>query len=204
MSNLREIIECEKVILKRITLEEAQERVDVYQENKKNLKGYIFWYKEDYNLDDEYSYQEYVKEAWDKNKEYIYSIFSKESQEYLGTAGIIVKDAKLKIYEIGYWISEKVRSKGITTDIVNNITDMLNKEVNPARIEIIVSPADNPPSYKVAHKAGYAFEAKVFNQLMMDGELINSLYFVKITDENKQREIESLEPKLKELYNLEY
>lgn len=193
----------DNLILKRAKITDAEERFAVYSSNRDYLTKLFVEITNKYNLDIEKKHIRRLQKAWRDGEKYAFSIYHKKDKKYLGEISIMVKDDWSKVYEIGYWIREDYSSKGYTSKVTKFIVDYLEKNFEANRI-IISTRVENIPSIKIAKKLGFALESKANHQELFCDKLVDYLYFVKLADKDKQKELESLEPKLKELYGLEF
>ena len=80
--------------------------------------------------------------------------------------------------EFGYWLGEKFWGRGVMSEAVTAFTDFCFGNF-PIR-RIYAEPfANNPVSARVLEKAGFIFEARLKNNVIKDGELLDSLLYAK-------------------------
>ena len=82
--------------------------------------------------------------------------------------------------ELGYWLSEDFWGRGIMTEAVATFTDFCFENFSLRRI--YAEPfANNPASARVLEKAGFTFEGRVKNNVVKDGQLLDSLLYAQTT-----------------------
>lgn len=91
------------------------------------------------------------------------------------------EDVYLRTAHIGYWLGEPYWDHGIMTDALRGVTDHALNELGFVRLEAPVYEW-NPASMRVLEKCGYAREAVLRKSVFKDGQLINSILYVKVKD----------------------
>jgi len=80
--------------------------------------------------------------------------------------------------EFGYWLGEKLWGRGITTEAVAAFTEFCFDNFSLRRI--YAEPfANNPASARVLEKAGFVLEARLKNNVIKDGKLLDSLVYAR-------------------------
>jgi ribosomal-protein-alanine N-acetyltransferase len=79
---------------------------------------------------------------------------------------------------VGYWLGEEFWGCGIMTEAVTAVTDFCFENFPLRRISAEVF-ANNPASARVLEKAGFTFEGCLKNNVLKDGELLDSLLYAR-------------------------
>jgi RimJ/RimL family protein N-acetyltransferase len=79
---------------------------------------------------------------------------------------------------VGYWLSEEFWGRGIMTEALIAVTHFYFENFPLHRISAEVF-ANNPASARVLEKAGFSLEARLKNNVMKDGKLLDSLLYAK-------------------------
>jgi len=79
---------------------------------------------------------------------------------------------------VGYWLGEEFWGRGIMTEAVTAFTDFCFENFPLRRIAAEVF-ANNPASARVIEKAGFTFEARLKNDVLKDGKLLDSLLYAR-------------------------
>jgi len=79
---------------------------------------------------------------------------------------------------VGYWLGEEFWGRGIMTEAVIVVTDFCFENFPLRRISAEAF-ANNPASARVLEKAGFAFEGCLKNDVLKDGELLDSLLYAR-------------------------
>ena len=97
----------------------------------------------------------------------------------VGGIGIrIGADVHRQTAELGYWLSQEFWGRGIMTEAVAAFTDFCFEKFQLRRI--YAEPfANNPASARVLEKAGFAFEGRLKNNVMKDGQVLDSLLYAR-------------------------
>jgi [ribosomal protein S5]-alanine N-acetyltransferase len=79
---------------------------------------------------------------------------------------------------VGYWLAEEFWGRGIMTEAVTAVTDFCFENFPLRRICAEVF-ANNPASARVLEKAGFIFEGRLKNNVVKDGEVLDSLLYAR-------------------------
>jgi RimJ/RimL family protein N-acetyltransferase len=79
---------------------------------------------------------------------------------------------------VGYWLGEHFWGRGVMTQALTAVTDFCFDNFPLRRISAEVF-ANNPASARVLEKAGFAFEGRLKNNVLKDGELLDSLLYAR-------------------------
>ena len=97
----------------------------------------------------------------------------------VGGIGIrIGTDVHRRTAELGYWLGEEFWARGVMTEAVGAFTDFCFDRFSLRRI--YAEPfANNPASARVLEKAGFTFEGRLKNNVVKDGEVLDSLLYAR-------------------------
>jgi RimJ/RimL family protein N-acetyltransferase len=87
-----------------------------------------------------------------------------ESDELIGSVGLVAVDEPGNCGEIGYWVAAPHRGRGVATRAVALLADWALGERGLRRVELQIDP-DNVSSRRVAEKAGFSYEGIVDGRL---------------------------------------
>jgi ribosomal-protein-alanine N-acetyltransferase len=79
---------------------------------------------------------------------------------------------------VGYWLGKQFWGRGIMTEVVTAVTDFCLDNFPLRRISAEVF-ANNPASASVLEKAGFNFEGRLKNNVMNDGQVLDSLLYAR-------------------------
>ena len=103
--------------------------------------------------------------------------------EAVGGIGLMLQsDVEHCSAEIGYWLGEAVRSRGIATAAVQALTDYGFKAFGLTRI-FAVPFANNPASMRVLEKAGYVREGVMRRSAIKEGVVLDQVLYA-VTDQD--------------------
>ncbi|MDV5167611.1 GNAT family N-acetyltransferase [Photobacterium rosenbergii] len=110
-----------------------------------------------------------------------YSILEKETGQFIGAIGLLVRDKAVPYFEIGYWLRTSAYGCGYMTEAVNCLTDYAFNELKANRVEITAA-EQNYPSRAVAERCGFKFECLKKNERRLpSGELGHTAVYSKTT-----------------------
>lgn len=93
-------------------------------------------------------------------------------------------DVHRRTAEIGYWLSERYRRRGIATNAVQAVVPLAFERFGLARLQAGVF-SSNPASMRVLEKAGFAREAVHRNAIWKDGRLLDEILYVRFAPEKE-------------------
>jgi RimJ/RimL family protein N-acetyltransferase len=97
----------------------------------------------------------------------------------IGGIGVrLGQDVNRHTATVGYWLAEGFWGRGIMTEAVAAFTDFCFEDFSLRRISAQVF-ANNPASGRVLEKAGFVFEARLKNNIVKDGVLLDSLMYAR-------------------------
>ncbi len=123
----------------------------------------------------------------------IYYVYAPDQKRMIGWCGAHHIDWSVPRFEIGYWLRKGETGKGIMTEAVNLLSQLLFERFHAERIEIRCD-ARNLASAAVAQRTGYLKEAHLRNEARdKAGQLRDLLIYARLreqepsipTDENK-------------------
>jgi [ribosomal protein S5]-alanine N-acetyltransferase len=79
---------------------------------------------------------------------------------------------------VGYWLGEEFWGRGIMTEAVTAVTDFCFANFPLRRISAEVF-SNNPGSVRVLEKAGFIFEGRLKNNVVKDGQVLDSSLYAK-------------------------
>ncbi len=79
---------------------------------------------------------------------------------------------------VGYWLGEQFWGCGVMNEALTAVTDFCFDNFPLHRITAEVF-ANNPASARVLEKSGFAFEGRLKNHVVKDGELLDSLVYAR-------------------------
>ncbi len=129
------------------------------------------------------SYSETEALAWfqtcfderEKGSAYEYGIFSANG-ELLGGCGLNQFNVAHRFCNLGYWVRQTKQRLGAATTAVAALRDVAFKQLNLARIEIVVA-EKNTASVGVAKKSRANYECLASNRLLLHGRAVSAHVF---------------------------
>lgn len=110
-----------------------------------------------------------------------YAIFDSETDELLGGITLRQLDATRQTIEIGYWLFEQARGRGVATRAVEALLDWLFAN-GIHRVEAVVR-IGNVPSERVLERSGFAREGVKRRYLMYSGARVDATLFARLSDD---------------------
>ncbi len=178
---LPEMIEGERIVLKRLVMGQAEEHNRVINDNKEHLKRYMVWADKHATVADTKKYIAMQIHSWENQECFDYTIWEKETNQILGGAGTVVLKWKDKACEIGYWLSKDAEGNGYMSEAVRLLEDELFK-AGMNRVQIGARES-NKRSQAVPKRNGYTYEGTIRNNVIENGEVRSSVIHSKLREE---------------------
>ncbi|MEU4423217.1 GNAT family N-acetyltransferase [Actinoplanes sp. NPDC024001] len=147
-----EMINAGELVLKRWEPEWAQEGAAAVQESLAELKPFLPWATDGYDVAAARAYIEMSVENWAKGTEFNYAIFTTVG-DLIGSIGLMTRVGPGAL-EIGYWLRTPWAGRGHMTAAVTVLTRVALTLPGVERV-VIQHDIANPASAAVAAKAGF-------------------------------------------------
>jgi RimJ/RimL family protein N-acetyltransferase len=148
---------------------------DAVRASLDSLSHWFPWAHRGYSLADAESRIAHCVQARACGEEFAFGIFAADG-ELLGCVGLNQLDPEKRSANLGYWIGEAHRGRGLATDAAREAAAFGFGEIGLSRIEIVTLP-DNAASQRVAAKLGATREGIVRNRLVVRGEAADAVVF---------------------------
>ncbi|MCP4713092.1 MAG: GNAT family N-acetyltransferase [Planctomycetes bacterium] len=102
-------------------------------------------------------YMRLCQKLWREGTQYTFSVFSQETCELVGLAGLMHVNGKHKNAELGYWVGKKYWNQGFATEAVGLVLQLGFKHLKLERI-YAGTYDKNIPSQKVLTSCGFKHE----------------------------------------------
>ena len=139
-----------------------------------SLSYWFPWCRENYSLADAEARVEACIAAWRDGSEHPFAIF--EDGRLLGCVGLNRIDRGAHSANLGYWIGEAHRGRGLATRAAAWAADYGFRELGLGRIEIVALP-QNVASLRVAEKLGAVREGLVPGRIEFQGHPADAVLF---------------------------
>ena len=100
------------------------------------------------------------------------------AQPLAGSAFYPGEDVYRYTATMGYWLGDQFWGRGVMTDVVAAVSDFCFDNFPLRRISAEVF-ANNPASARVLEKAGFTFEGRLKNNVVKDGQVLDSLLYAR-------------------------
>ena len=169
----------ERLILRRMELTDLPNLVK-YASNKK-VSDNVFGYPYPYLEEDAIARMNTVIEGFKNKHRFIFTITQKGENELIGEIGLRLETEHNKA-EIGYWIAEPYRGKGIATEAVAAVLKFGFEEIKLNKIFATCFDG-NDVSGKVLEKNRMILEGNLKQEYFFKGEYRDSLHYRMTKDE---------------------
>jgi RimJ/RimL family protein N-acetyltransferase len=139
-----------------------------------SLSYWFPWCRADYALGDAQQRVDACIAAWREGREYPFAIF--DGDTLLGCAGLNQLDRVAGSANLGYWVGEAHRGRGVATAAAARVAAFGFGELGLVRIEVRVLP-ENAASLGVARKLGAVREAVLPGGIEFQGRRADAVLF---------------------------
>ena len=139
-----------------------------------------------YTIKDAEDYFGICKISWISEKEYVFAIFRKSDNEYMGNIGFALNKEDKVVSNIGYWLGKKYAGNGYMTQAVKIMLDFCFNELKVRKIEAYVFEG-NIASQKVLENNGFIKEGlRRKKHMLRDGEILDDMCYGLLKEEYKK------------------
>lgn len=194
-----EILETSRFILEASSEKHAERAYNLIDSCRDYLGEFIEW-AYDFSLDNAMKSYSQKAESFAKKQAFDYSIIDKQTNKFLGSISLIIKQNG--VVSVGFWLDETEQGRGVISESLNMLIDF---SFNNTTIEKILLQAniDNIKSQKVAEKAGFVFEGLFYTyRLNIYGESVDMYNYAILKDKEKMNKLKSIQQQLKQIYKV--
>lgn len=141
-----------------------------------SLSYWFDWCSPDYSMADATARVARCAVTWKRGTEYGFGIFDRAEAELIGAVGLSEVDEVRRCANLGYWVGERHRSRGVATRAASMVVAIGFEDLGIRRLEIVALP-HNHASQRVALKLGAAFEGRAAGRLVFHGEPASALVY---------------------------
>jgi RimJ/RimL family protein N-acetyltransferase len=178
--DIPEELHSERLILRAVRAGDGTIVLPSVRESLAELKVWMPWAVDDYS---EQGAEEWCRKNaanWISREQFQFLILLRESGRHIGTMGAFKINWEIPSCEIGYWLHTTHTGRGLMTEAVKTLTEMLQGELKFRRIQILCD-EQNKKSRRVAELAGYQLEGILRNDcLAFGGRLRNTCVYSSI------------------------
>lgn len=131
------------------------------------LSTWLPWCHRDYALDDARRWIDTCIASWRDGSGYAMGVFNADG-DVLGGVGLSDVDRAARTANLGYWVADAHRGRGVATSAARRMARIAFDELGFARLEIAVL-AHNAASLRVADKLGARFVGETRDRLAFQG-----------------------------------
>ena len=179
--DLPESIETERLIIRPCMPGDGKDVYNSIQRSKEELKPWMAFAHKDQSLEE---VEEGVRESYAKyilREDLRLHIYSKETNEFIGSTGLHSIDWKVRVFEIGYWCDSNHTGKGYITESTTALIKFAKETLQANRIEIRVD-TKNTKSRSIPEKLGFALDGILKNEsLSADGDTLRDMCIYSLT-----------------------
>ena len=134
-----------------------------------SLSHWFPWCHAGYSFSDAEAWVAHCVTSWQNSTEFPFAIVDSQSGELLGGMGLNRIDSVYRSANLGYWVSEPHRRKGVAIRAAALVAAIGFEDLGFVRLEIVALP-HNQASQRVAERLGAIREGQARNKLMFQGQ----------------------------------
>jgi len=175
-------LETERLLLRPYRPGDGQWLCTILQENIAHLEEAIEGIKSGLGLDLTNSTEAeiFVRQLgadWTTRKRFIFGIWQKAADRYIGDIWIESQDWDVPLHEIGYFLVKDQTGKGFATEATKAALTFVFKHLKSNKASLTCD-EDNEPAYRVAERCGFIREGCLRGQVKRrDGTLVDKLCY---------------------------
>lgn len=178
-------IEASRVVLRKHSLELADQMFRYVDQDRKRLREFLPWVDSTRMINDEINYIRMTQEKWEQYSLFDYGIYRKSDSLYMGNCGVHSIAWEHDRCELGYWILGAFEGQGFMSESVRALENILF-EVGFNRVEIHCSSL-NLRSANVPRANGYRLEGVQRQDVIENGKYRDTFIFAKLKSEYQNR-----------------
>lgn len=178
-------IESKRIVLRRHSLELADQMFRYVDQDRKRLREFLPWVDSTRTINDEISYIRMTQEKWDHHSLFDYGIYRIEDSLYMGNCGVHSIAWENDRCELGYWILGAFEGQGFMSESVRALEKILF-EVGFNRVEIHCSSL-NLRSANIPQANAYRLEGIQKQDVIENGKYRDTFIFAKLRSEYQNR-----------------
>jgi ribosomal-protein-serine acetyltransferase len=159
---------CGDIIVRPFSSGDASALYATVRNSIASLSSMFSWCHPDYTITEAEARVAHCMDAWERKIEFPFGVFSTHGPELLGCVGLNQINEAFRSANLGYWVGEAYRCRGIAARAASLVASIGFEELSFVRLEIVTLP-QNFASQRVAEKVGATREAEARNRLMLQG-----------------------------------
>ena len=174
---MREKVESDRIILKRYKPEFARLLFEAALESRGGeFSRWMPWCGENYSFDDSESFIKRSIEGWENQTEFIFAIFDRQNDDFLGGVGLNQFNKIHKFYNLGYWVRTSHQNRGIASEATRLLARASFEDLPINRLELLIA-IENQASQKAAEKSGATREGILRQRLAIGSRIHDAAMF---------------------------
>ena len=175
---LPDAIPTERLLLKKHTLELAEQMFAYVNQDRERLRCFLPWVDGTLSTEDEKFYITDALKQWDECLFFDFGMFHKPEQLYMGNIGVHFFSWEHHHAEIGYWILGQFEGQGYVSEAVLALEQVLFA-MGFHRLEIRCS-SSNRRSSAVPERLGYHLDGVLRENILEQGQYSDTRIYSKL------------------------
>ncbi|NLC62390.1 MAG: GNAT family N-acetyltransferase [Gammaproteobacteria bacterium] len=164
------------IMIRPLRAEDAPALYAAVQASVASLSYWFPWCSPGYSLADAQARVARCTVTWKRGTEYGFGIFDAGGQGLLGMVGLSDLHDVRRSANLGYWVGERHRGRGVATRAASMVAAIAFGELGLVRLELVMLP-HNDASRRVAERLGAVYEETIEGRLVFQGRPAAALVF---------------------------
>lgn len=166
----------EDLIFREFRDSDAEAFAEAARESVDTVGRWMPWCTASFSEQDARGWFDECRTALASNTGYEFGVFSQDSGELLGGAGLNALNHQNLFCNLGYWVKQSAQRRGIAIRTVRAMVPYAFNTLGMQRVEIVIA-AGNTASEAVARKFGAQFEGHARNRLQLHGVAVTAAVY---------------------------
>jgi ribosomal-protein-serine acetyltransferase len=171
-----------EIVVRPYRSEDIPALYEAARESIPELSAWMPWCHANYSIDETRTFILSRAEAWARDAEYGFGIFTKKSGRFLGGVGLNFVNRNHQMANLGYWVRSSETGRGVAAKAAKLVAQFGLDRLGFQRIEIIAATA-NVASQRVAEKTGAVKEAVLRKRLRLHGEPVDGVLYSLVAED---------------------
>ncbi len=164
----------ERITLKQLTKSDANQLLDLVNENRHHLGEWLPWVEKSKSIEDFHSFIERTSLQSENKDGVAAGIWYKD--ELVGVIGYHGINHSSESTSIGYWIAKDFQSRGIITKSCRSLVEHAFEDLALHRVEIRCA-IENYQSREIPERLGFRKEGVIRDAELVNGEFVSHVIY---------------------------
>ncbi len=147
----------DRLVIRPMTGRDAEALWTSIDSSRGSLREWMPWTDGTTSIDVVHETLQRMERDWATMRDLPVGLFDRESGAHLGGSGLHRIDWKVRHFELGYWLRDDARGRGLATECVAALANFAFDELDARRVSVRMDPR-NAASRAIPVRLGFTFE----------------------------------------------